>query len=160
MRILFILICMCFSFFMSAQSIQQLSFSEFQKNLNSIHDSVIVINFWATWCKPCIEELPGFEKLNENYSAKKVKVILVNLDFNSKIKSLAEPFVKNKKLQSTLWHITDTDPNAWINKVDSTWSGAIPATIIFNPSHEKIKFTEGQMTFDELEKILKPYVVQ
>ena len=79
---------------------------------------------------------------------------MINLDFNSKIKSSVEPFVKSKQLKSEIIHITDTDPNLWINKVDSSWSGAIPATVIYNPQHQKIKFKEGQMTFDELESFI------
>ena len=79
----------------------------------------------------------------------------MNLDFNSKIKSQAEPFVKNKNLKSEIVHVMDTDPNAWINKIDSTWSGAIPATVIYNALHQKIYFTEGQMTFTQLDSIVQ-----
>lgn len=155
MRILFILFFLCTSFISEAQTIQSMNFSELQKKLLRINDSIVVVNFWATWCKPCIDELPNFEKLNQSYSSKKVKVILINLDFNSKIKSVAEPFVRNKNLQSETIHITDSDPNTWINKMDNAWSGAIPATIIYNSSHQKIYFNEGQMTYQQLDSIIQ-----
>jgi thiol-disulfide isomerase/thioredoxin len=155
MRTLFFLLAVFYSSFVMSQTVQQLSFDQLQKKLSETKDEVVVLNFWATWCKPCVEELPFFEQLNEKYANQKVKVILVNLDFNSKIKSSVEPFVKNKKLKSEIWHITDTDPNTWIDQIDSTWSGAIPATVIYNSSHQKIKFNEGEMTYDELEEIVK-----
>src|SRR5262245_10323464 len=106
-----ILILICMSSQVVAQKIQQLTFEELQQRLNKEKDSIVVLNFWATWCKPCIEELPYFEQLNKNYSSQKVKVILVNLDFNSKVVSAAEPFVVRKKLESEILHVTDTDPN-------------------------------------------------
>jgi thiol-disulfide isomerase/thioredoxin len=142
------------SFNVQAQSVQSMSFEKLQSRVLESKDAILILNFWATWCKPCIEELPAFEQINQKYSAEKIKVILINLDFNSKINSSVEPFVKNKKLQSEIIHITDTDPNLWINKIDSSWSGAIPATVIYNSQHQKIKFTEGQMTFVELESVI------
>src|SRR5438445_11275177 len=116
MRWLFFIFCFTSSIVVRSQTIQSMSFEQLQKKLSGIKDSTVVLNFWATWCKPCVEELPSFEQLNQKYFSQKVKVILVNLDFNSKIKSTAEPFVKNKNLKSEVIHITDSDPNAWINK--------------------------------------------
>ncbi len=147
-----------FSLFMSAsamsQTVEQMSFAELQKRMHETKDNLVVLNFWATWCKPCVEELPEFEKLNREYSSKKIKVILVNLDFNSQVKKSVEPFAKNKNLKSEIWHITDSDPNTWINKIDSSWSGAIPATVIYDAELRKIFFKEGQMSYEELEKVI------
>lgn len=158
MRSLFFLFSFCLPTLVHAQMVHSISFEQLQKKILETKDTVIILNFWATWCKPCVEELPYFEQLNKNYSSQKVKVMLVNLDFNSKIKTLVEPFVIKKKLKSEILHITDTDPNTWINKLDSTWSGAIPATVFYNSSQEKIKFHEGQMTYDQLESTILQYI--
>ena len=158
MRTLCFLFCFGLSTLVRAQMVHSINFEQLQKKILETKDTIIILNFWATWCKPCVEELPYFEQLNQTYLSKKIKVILVNLDFNSKIKSLVEPFIIKKNLKSEILHITDTDPNAWINKLDSTWSGAIPATIFYNSSHEKIKFHEGQMTYDQLESTILPYI--
>lgn len=137
-----------------AQNIRSISFAELDKRIASEKET-LVVNFWATWCKPCVAELPAFERLEREYKEKNVKVLLVNLDFNSKIESLVIPFVKRKSLQSEVIHVTDTDPNEWINKVDSSWSGAIPATVIYR-NGRKLFFKEGEMTFEELtENVMK-----
>jgi thiol-disulfide isomerase/thioredoxin len=156
-RYFFLFCFVCTIAFADAQTIHPMRFDELQSKIEETKDSIVVLNFWATWCAPCVKELPYFEQLNKKYAFQKVKVILVNLDFNSKMESSAVPFVKKKNLQSEIIHITDTDPNTWINKIDTNWSGAIPATIVYNASHEKIKFIEGETTFDELEKIILPY---
>jgi len=118
-------------------------------------DTLLILNFWATWCKPCIEEIPWFEQTAKDQYGQKVKLILVNLDFNSKVQSIAVPFIQKKKIESTVWHINDTDPNSWINQVDSTWSGAIPATVMYR-MNKKVFFKEGTVSEKTLrEEILK-----
>ncbi|NJM79985.1 MAG: TlpA family protein disulfide reductase [Flavobacterium sp.] len=117
--------------------------------INQKDDTVYVINFWATWCAPCIKELPYFEEIGKNYKDKNVKVILVSLDFPKKVKSSLIPFIERKKLTSEVIHLDDPDANSWIEKVDKSWSGAIPATVIYR--NDDVYFYEQSFTYDELE---------
>lgn len=136
-----------------SRQIPQMNFQEFETLLHQQNDTVYVINFWATWCKPCIEELPAFEQLNTEYEDQKVSVILVSLDFPNKYEQLLLPFVKEKNLQSQIIHLTDVDANAWIDKVSPEWSGAIPATLIYKGNDRG--FYESQMNFEKLKSIVK-----
>ncbi len=133
--------------------VPQLSFEEFEPLLRKQNDTVYVINFWATWCKPCIKELPDFEKLNEAYSKQKVKVYLVSLDFPKKHEELLLPFIKKNNLKSQVIHLTDTDANKWIDKVSPLWTGSIPATVIYKGN--SAEFYETTLTFEELKKIVE-----
>ncbi len=143
---------------MHAQELRSLKFKDLENEIAHSKDSLMIINYWATWCKPCIEELPYFEKVHADYSSQKVKVILVNLDFNSKVESVTIPFITRKNLKSNLYHLEDTDPNEWINKVDPSWSGAIPATAMYI-NGKKVFFIEGEMKEQQLiwevEKLLE-----
>lgn len=96
------------------------------------NDTTYIINFWATWCKPCVEELPYFEQLNELYKDEKVQVILVSMDFKRQIESKLKPFIEKYELQSKVVAITDRKYNNWIDRVDGDWDGAIPVTLIYN----------------------------
>ena len=116
-------------------------------------ETVYVVNFWATWCAPCIKELPYFEQLHENYKDKNVKVILVSLDFPKKAQSNLLSFIKRKKLKATVVHLDDPDANSWIEKVASEWSGAIPATLIYDKNQKN--FYEQAFTYEELENALQ-----
>jgi thiol-disulfide isomerase/thioredoxin len=113
------------------------------------NDTTYVVNFWATWCRPCVKELPYFEKLNAEYTDKKVKVVLVSLDFPEKLENQVIPYVE-KNLKSDVWLLDDADANGWIPKIDKSWSGAIPATLIFNKNHRM--FYEHSFTYTELVK--------
>ena len=123
--------------------------------LNKQDNNVYVINFWATWCKPCVDELPVFEQLHEKYKDKNVEVILVSLDFKKHLNSRLIPFIKEHNLKPTIVLMVDPDQNSWIPKVSSEWSGAIPATIIYNKN--KRAFYEKSFTFEKLESELNKF---
>ena len=133
----------------SGQEVIDKDFNSFYKEEITESKGIVIVNFWATWCKPCITELPYFEQINAEMKSEKFSVCLVNLDFNSKYKTSAVEFVRNKNLKSEVIHLNDTDPNKWINRIDSNWTGAIPATIIYE-NGKKIFFHEGEITYDEL----------
>ncbi len=158
MRSLLFIPLLFLSTFLFSQEIRSVHFQELKKEFQLSGDTLLLLNFWATWCKPCVDELPYFEKVNDEYKNQKVKTILVNLDFNSKLSSVTLPFIQRKNLKSAVYHILDTDPNEWINQVDTSWSGAIPATLMYL-NGQKIFFHEGALSEQQLvwevEKILE-----
>jgi thiol-disulfide isomerase/thioredoxin len=125
------------------------NFSELEPLLNKKDGKTYVVNFWATWCAPCVKELPYFEQLNAAYQSKGVEVILVSLDFPKQYKKKLEPFIEQHKLASKVVALNDTDSNTWIPKVSEDWSGAIPATIIYNK--DKRHFYEQSFNYEELQ---------
>ena len=129
------------------------SFDAFEKVLHQDNDTTYVINFWATWCKPCVAELPYFEELTKKYSDKKVKVVLVSLDFEKNIDSKLKPFLKKNKIESDVVLLLDPHEQEWIEKVDPSWSGAIPITIFYK--NDKRLFLEQSFhSYDDIEKAL------
>ena len=117
---------------------------------------VYIVNFWATWCAPCVKELPYFEKINQQYKDKNVEVLLVSLDFPKKKKTKLLPFIKDNNIQSEVVHLDDMDEQFWISDIDDSWSGALPATIIYTKN--KRKFYEKSFTEQELINELKQFL--
>lgn len=136
----------------SKDEVPSYNFAELNTFLTKDNDSTYVINFWATWCKPCIKELPAFERLQAEYSEKKVKVILVSLDFPEKLETQVIPFIEKNEIKSQVFLLDDADANSWIPKISRDWSGAIPATLIYNGTSRH--FYERSFTFEELESEL------
>lgn len=132
------------------------NFEELQSFLTAKDNKTYVVNFWATWCAPCIKELPYFEKINAEYKNKEVEVLLVSLDFPKQYEKKLVPFIKEHKLQAKVVALNDPDSNSWIPKVAKDWSGAIPATLIFNKT--KTSFYEQSFNYEELEKIIQTFI--
>jgi len=118
-------------------------------------DTTYVINFWATWCGPCVKELPYFEKLNIDYKDKKVKVILVSLDFVADYDSKLVRFMKRKKIELEVMLLNETKPNEFIDKINSKWNGSIPATMIINNAMKYKAFFEQEVSYEFLEGKVK-----
>lgn len=124
--------------------------------INKQDDKVHVVNFWATWCAPCVKELPYFEEINQEYKDKDVEVLLVSLDFPRNYESKLKPFIAKRNLKSEVVAFDDVDQNRWIPAINKDWSGAIPATIIYNK--DKRKFYEQSFTKEELVTELKQFL--
>ncbi|MEM6726731.1 MAG: TlpA disulfide reductase family protein, partial [Bacteroidota bacterium] len=124
------------------------TFDDFKKVLSPTDDRLYVINFWATWCKPCIEELPYFEQVNAEYANTEVEVILVSLDAEKEIAKRLVPFLEKNELQSDVLALIDPDFNSWIDQVSEEWSGAIPATIFVKGDQQQ--FYEQSFELEEL----------
>jgi thiol-disulfide isomerase/thioredoxin len=136
----------------TAQKAIVVKFDALQKILNTKSDQIQVINFWATWCAPCVKELPLLEKINAQKDLN-AKITLINLDYADKLDKVNE-FMVRKNIQSDVLLLDDIDYNSWIDKVDKSWSGAIPATLIINPRTGKRKFVEKELKEGELENLI------
>jgi thiol-disulfide isomerase/thioredoxin len=133
--------------------VESYNFVGLSQFLNRKNDTLYIYNFWATWCEPCVEELPYFELMQEKYKNAPLKVFLVSLDFPKNIENRLLPFIVKNKIESEVVHLNDPDANAWIEKVNKEWSGAIPATL-FIKNDSKLFF---EQSFDEenLEQIIQ-----
>ncbi|QNJ98200.1 TlpA disulfide reductase family protein [Constantimarinum furrinae] len=129
------------------------NFEGLEPEFSKSNDTTYIVNFWATWCKPCIKELPYFEEINSKYSEDKVKVMLVSLDDPKKLDSQLLPFVEKHQLNSTVVLLDDPAANTWIPMVSPEWSGSIPATLMIKNGARK--FYERSFTYNELETELK-----
>ena len=155
--LLFFTFCSCKKI-ESTPPLKIVDFSKLKPIFNIDSDTTYVINFWATWCGPCVKELPYFEKLITKHKNEKLKVILVSLDFPKKYETHLKPFIKKHQLQSELFALNDLDMNTWIPQVDSTWSGAIPATYIYN--RKKRQFFEKSFTEEELQVVVAQFLMK
>lgn len=133
------------------------SFDDMEYIFNYENDTTYIINFWATWCKPCVKELPYFDKLYDEYKDDKVRIILVSLDFPKQIESKLIPYIEKNRVKPEVMVLTDGNANAWVDKVDKKWDGAIPVTLVYNK--EDRDFIYGDVfNYRELRSRVDPLV--
>ncbi|MGE0638620.1 MAG: TlpA family protein disulfide reductase [Bacteroidia bacterium] len=149
-----ILVLNFFFFLFPAEPVEEVTLEQLQsKVIQSTNDTLYVVNFWATWCKPCVAELPYFEQAGETYKAQNVKVLLVSLDF-LRDKQKVDKFVTDRSLKSEVVLLNAGNPNSWIDKIEPQWGGAIPATILYRKG-EKVFFREGEFEQTELDSLIQ-----
>ncbi len=132
-------------------------FKGFEEYVKRKSHKVLVVNFWATWCVPCVKELPYFEEAYDHYAGTNVEILLVSLDFEHQIESRLIPFIEKKGLRPQVIVLDDPDANAWIDKVDPSWSGAIPATFVKHGNDMEF-YEQSFHSVDELKEIIQPFL--
>ncbi len=139
-----------------------ISLADFSKRLEQKSDTLFIYNFWATWCKPCIKELPYFEQVGEEYKDKLVKVVLVSIDFVDLMESSVVPFIKKKGLKSEtlLLDPGETKPTEWINAISEEWEGSIPATLVVQGNKNVRALYEQEFSQEELQKLVDKYLAK
>lgn len=134
------------------------NFSELEERIDQLKsNTTLVINFWATWCAPCVEELPSFEKLYQKHADSNFQVILISLDFKSRLEKNFIPFLEKYQLKPEVALLADQDGDNWIPKIHPNWEGTLPATVVIRGS-DRALFPEQFQTFEDLENFVMNFV--
>lgn len=158
MKKVFLIIFIALGFSGWAQEVQVVNLEQIQDMYIKDNDTTYILNFWATWCVPCVEELPYIEKITEDYKDKKVKVILASMDGGNHLEDRLMPFLQKEQLKSKVVLFSEPKPNNWIPIFNPGWTGAIPATIIRNGKLGKEEFYEKKFHEGELEEALEGFL--
>jgi len=144
---------------LSSQNVGVYKIGDLLKRVHNGSDTVYVVNFWATWCKPCVAELPEFEQFNAEQKNSRVKVLLVSMDFKEDIQSKLVPFLKKNGYSAEVLLLDELNGNSFINQVSKEWTGAIPATLVTAKNNRSVflekKLTKAMLS-EAVENVSKP----
>jgi thiol-disulfide isomerase/thioredoxin len=145
---------------LAAQNLPVLSFTEFESKLKTNKHNLLVVNFWATWCKPCIAELPHLQRVDSAYKAKGVHLLLASMDFPNQFETRVKPFVQKRIRHGEVIAVPDmaNNLNAYINRISKDWSGSIPATVLVDKTGTIVAFHEGEFTYETLTQFIEPHL--
>ncbi|MEM1268468.1 MAG: TlpA disulfide reductase family protein [Bacteroidota bacterium] len=128
--------------------------NELLADLEALEGEVIVMNFWATWCAPCIKEFPDFMRIGKEFDDQGVELVFVSADFEQDV-DIARQFLAEQGVTWTTYLKTGRD-NPFINGINQEWSGALPATMIYDRAGTLVSFWEGSTTYQELIREIEP----
>ena len=155
LKFLLLLFLACSILSVSAQEIPKWKVKDLEQFVKNSKKPTI-ISFWASFCKPCLEELPYFQALQKKYEHLGVQLVLVNLDmteaYPNKIKKTA---TKQKLNLASIVFLDETNADLFCPVVDNSWSGAIPASLFINNEKGYRKFYEEQLSKATVEKEIK-----
>jgi thiol-disulfide isomerase/thioredoxin len=141
----------------TAQNIKKWKYADLEQYINQ-SKTPVVINFWATFCKPCVDEIPYFQKNVKLYQDKKVKLVLASLDFPEYFPAKIEAFAKKNGFTAEIIWIDEEDPGQFCPKIDSNWSGVLPATLFINKKKNYRSFHSQQLSEKDLKIELEKLV--
>lgn len=118
-------------------------------------DNPTIVSFWATYCIPCLKEIPYFEETVKKHRNKGVKLLLVSLDFKEEYPDKISSFVNKRKFTSPVVWLDETNADHFCPKIDSAWSGVMPATLFINNKKAVHNFFEEEMPKEKFEEELK-----
>ncbi len=139
----------------NGQSIPRMKMADVVASFSKHNDTVYVVNFWATFCKPCVGEIPDFIRIVKKYEQQKVKLLLVSLDLPNYYPARIASFVKKNHFNTNIAWLNETNADIFCPMIDQKWSGAIPATIMVNNKTGYKKFFEDEIKADQFERELK-----
>lgn len=111
----------------------------------------MIVTFWATFCKPCMQEIPYFQSAVARHKKDGVKLLLVSLDLHEDYGKIRPVAVKRNFTAPIVW-LNETNADYFCPKVDTSWSGSLPATLFINNKTGYRKFYEEQIKEEKLEK--------
>jgi len=143
-----------YAFKVNAQEIKKIQIADLENYIKNC-DHPLIVNFWATYCGPCLKEIPYFEKLVGQEKDKNVELLLVSVDMPDDYPSKIASFIKEKKFSSTIWWLNESNADYFCPKVDKSWTGGIPSSLFVNNKTHYRKFFERQLTEPQAEENIK-----
>ncbi len=137
--------------FAQTKTVSMLNIQQLEKRISNA-DTIYIVNFWATWFGPFVKELPNFDQLQTTLKNQPVKVLLVSMDFKSKLK-VVNTFAQSRKLMSEVFLADRSNDQQFIDAIDKNWIGALPGTLVVNTKKHFRKFYEQEFTYTELNKL-------
>ena len=147
-RYLMLLALSFICFFAKSQAVISCTLTELENTISSNDSEMLVINFWATYCKPCVAEIPDLIRVC--HEKKNVKLILVSLDDKSMFPKKLNRFVQKHHFKTNLLWLNESDANYFCPKIDPSWNGTIPATLFIDKKNGKRLFVESEMSSEEI----------
>ena len=148
---LFLIICFVDTN-VAAQEVKIIHFEDLQKMSHPHDDTTYIINFFASWCVPCVKEMPILLDFEKSHSNQKIKLIFVSIDFKSNYKETLLPLLQKLNIKKNIFLLQESNESKWIQMIDAQWSGDLPATLIVNAKKKQCNFYHQSIDTSILEK--------
>jgi len=139
----------------TAQTLTPVDEAGYQRLVQSQKGSVLVVDFWATWCKPCRAEMPQLVKLTERLKAKGLKLVTVSND-EPEAEGAAKKYLGEVGAAGLPAYVKRAnDDDKFAGAIDSKWQGALPALFIYDRTGKKVRSFVGESSMADIEAAIQ-----
>jgi thiol-disulfide isomerase/thioredoxin len=129
----------------------------FRERLEEERGRVVVVNYWATWCEPCREEFPDLIEFQRRYHDRGVAFLSISLDSPKERDNQVKKFLTEQQPVFPVFIKNGTDdPDTFINAIDSEWTGALPATFVYDRRGRRAHSLFGPQTLADIAAHVEP----
>ena len=157
MKTFFLIALLFFSTAIDAQEVRAVKVTELSKTIKE-SKTPLIVNFWATFCVPCIQEMPYFQEMARQYKSQNVSLLFVSLDLKEAYPSKVNAMAKKLQLSFPVVWLNETNADYFCPKIDTTWSGGMPSSLFVNNATGYHKFFEDQLSREKLEGTIKEMI--
>lgn len=155
--VIFLALTLASPFWGYAQTVPIIRFAQLKQRIDRANDTLYVVNFWATWCGPCVQELPEFETLHKTSLGRPTRVLLVSMDSKATLNTRVIPFVRKRNLQMPVVLLDEPDLETWVDQLAPEWTGALPMTLLLDKKRNKRQFIGQALKEGELETVINQF---
>jgi thiol-disulfide isomerase/thioredoxin len=137
-----------------AKEIRTVTAKQIRALVDDSKGKVVVVNFWASWCPPCVREFPAIIKVYEQYHDKGLEMFAISLNSPEEMADV-EQFLQTHKPPFRIYR-ADTQDETFAQSVLKDWSGEMPMTLVFNTAGERVLAHRSEVTYEELSSKVKP----
>ncbi len=157
MKTIFITAFLFLAVSINAQQVKSIKIAELEKTIKE-SKAPLIVNFWATFCVPCIQEMPYFQELAQQYKPKDVSLVFVSLDLKEAYPTKVMEMAKKLKLIFPVAWLNETNADYFCPKIDTSWMGGMPSSLFINNATGYHKFFEDQLSKEKLEKEIQAMI--
>jgi thiol-disulfide isomerase/thioredoxin len=157
MKVFFLIVVLSFSLATDAQNVKAVKVTELAKTIKE-SKTPLIVNFWATFCVPCIQEMPYFQEMARLYQSQNVSLLFVSLDLQEAYPTKVNAMAKKLQLSFPVVWLNETNADYFCPKIDTTWSGGMPSSLFVNNATGYHKFFEDQLSKEKLEGVIKEMI--
>ena len=156
-RIFFIIVTFFFAICIFGQDVKKIKITDLEKTIAE-SKTPLIINFWATFCKPCVEEIPYFQEAIKKYKKDSIRLLLVSLDLQDFYPAKIKNFATKRKFTVPIFWLDEYNADYFCPKIDTSWTGGMPSTLFVNNSTGYHKFFEDQLSKEKLDKEIQEMI--
>ncbi len=131
----------------TVRSVEPIDEKGLDRLLHNRKEKILFLNVWATWCQPCVEEFPDLVNLSNEYRNAAVDIVAISVDYPDEVESKILPFLTSQNVPFTVYVANVKKDEDFINALNPSWSGAVPATFIFDATGKQRAFMFGQKNY-------------